>query len=246
MPVKSHFAHSGSANSYASIWQRFCRLRWTQDNLAEERRGWRRWLLRPVVAFIVPIDDAAVLAQLQSWQSALAPWLAYAPQPADRLHITLHIAGRLSPWPWLLLPNFWRRRDLERLAEGVESLVRGMEVFAVGLGPLNAFPNALFAEVQDETDCLRTLRTGLRRTLPRRARPPLRWPFVPHVTLGFWGRQPTGPLIAALTPFRSVQPVPLRVERVRLTIYAMDEGPSRVDLLRTAREEIIAEFVLKP
>jgi 2'-5' RNA ligase len=121
-----------------------------------------------------------------------------------------------------------------------------MDAFAVGVGPLNAFPNALFAEVQDETGCLRALRTGLRRALPRRARPPLRWPFVPHVTLGYWGRQPATSLIAALTPFRQVEPVPLRVERVRLTIYALNDGPSRVDLLRTAREEIIAEFALKP
>ncbi len=246
MPVKARFARSGNAATYAALWQRFCRLRWTQDSLAEERRGWRRWLLSPLVAFIIPIHDEAVLTQLQSWQSALSPWLAYAPQPADRLHITLHMVGRLSPLPWLPLPHLWRRRDLDRLVAAVESLVQGMNAFAVSIGPLNAFPNALFAEVQDETGCLRALRTGLRRALPRRARPPLRWPFVPHVTLGYWGRQPAGPLIAALRPFRTAPSVPLRVESVRLTIYAMNDGPSRVDLLRTAREEIIAEFALKP
>ncbi|GAB4426054.1 MAG: hypothetical protein Kow00106_22430 [Anaerolineae bacterium] len=244
--MKGRLARSREADSYAAIWESFCRLHWTQDSLAQERRGWRRWLLRPVVAFIVPIDDEAVLAQLQSWQSALSSWLAYTPQPADRLHITLHVVGRFSSWLWVWLPHAWRRRDLERLSAAVVPLVRQMEVFTVGVGPLNAFPNALFAEVQDETGCLRALRTGLRRALPRRARPPLRWPFVPHVTLGYWGRQPATSLIAALTPFRQVEPVPLRVERVRLTIYALNDGPSRVDLLRTAREEIIAEFALKP
>ncbi len=239
-------AQAANANSYRAIWERFCRLRWTEDSLAEERRGWRRWLLSPSVAFIIPIHDEAVLTQLQSWQSALSPWLAYAPQPAERLHITLHMVGRLSPLPWLPLPHLWRRRGLDGLAAAAGSLVQGMDCFIVNIGPLNAFSNALFAEVQDETGCLRTLRTGLRRALPRRARPPLRWPFVPHVTLGYWGRQPVAPLVAALMPFRKVQPVPLRVERVRLTIYAVNNGPSRVDLLRTAREEIIAEFALKP
>lgn len=240
--MKGRLARS---RDYAAIWERFCRLRWTQDSLAEERRGWRRWLRAPVVAFIIPIEDATALEQLRNWQRALSSWLVYAPQPADRLHITLHIVGRLSPWLWLFLPHAWRRRDLDRLSAAVAPLVQQMEVFTVGIGPLNAFPNALFAEVQDETACLRALRTGLRRALPLRARPPLRWPFVPHVTLGYWGRQPVAPLIAALASFRQIEPVPLRVERVRLTIYTTDEGAPPVDLLRTAREEVIAEYELR-
>jgi 2'-5' RNA ligase len=233
--VKARTTPRRDANAYPAIWERFARMKWTQDSLADERRGWRHWLLTPVVAFIIPLDDPAVCAQLESWQRALAPWLAYDPQPAERLHITLHIAGRLSPLPWLPLPRLWRRRDLHRLAETMQTLVHEMDAFAVGIGPLNAFPGVLFAEVQDTTGCLRTLRLGLRRGLPLRARPPLRWPFVPHVTLGFWGRQPVGPLVGALTPYRQVDSVPLRVEAVRLTVYSQNDGPPRVDLLQTAR-----------
>ncbi len=238
-------AQAANANSYLAIWERFCHLRWTEDSLAEERRGWRRWLQFPIVAFLIPLDDPAVRKQLQGWQQALASWLAYAPQPAQHLHITLHIVGRVNPLPWLPLPRIWRRRDLDRLAERARSLVQATDAFEVGIGPLNAFPNVLFAEVQDDTGCLRALRTGLRRALPSRARPSRRWPFVPHVTLGYWGRQPVAPLVAALTPFRQAAPLPLRVERVRLTIYALDEKAHRAELLHATHEEIIAEYALK-
>lgn len=233
------------ATSYQAVWDRFTRQTWTQDSLADERRSWRRWLHTPVVAFIIPIGDPAVRSQLQDWQRALSPWLAYAPQPAERLHITLHIAGRISPLPWLPLPDTWRRHDLQRLATTIRTLVQEMDAFVVRIGPLNAFPNALFAEVQDETGCLRALRVRVRRAMPLRARPPLRWPFVPHVTLGLWGRQPVAPLVAALRPLRQVEPVPLRVETVRLTIYATDGRMPRAEVLCTAREEVIAEYVLK-
>jgi len=231
--------------SYPAIWERFTHLRWTQDSLADERRGWRRWLLTPIIAFVIPIDEPTVRAELESWQRALAPWLAYAPQPAERLHVTLHIAGRVSPVSWLPLPSFLRRSELGRLAERARPVFERFDPFEVGIGPPNAFPNALFAEVQDEADCLRALRTGLRRALPLRARPPLRWPFVPHVTLGFWGRQPVAPLVEALTPYRYAAPLPLRVTAVRLTLYHQDNALLRPDVLRTAREEIVAEFRLE-
>ena len=236
MPRRDH--------SYAATWERFSRLSQTQDSLADERRGWRRWLLTPVVAFVIPIDDPAVCAQLESWQRALAPWLAYAPQPAERLHITLHIAGRLSPLPWLPLPHFWRRSELGRLAERARPVFERFDPFEVGIGPPNAFPNALFAEVQDEAGCLRALRAELRRALPLRARPSLHWPFVPHVTLGFWGRQPVAPLVEALLPYRTAAPLPLRVTAVHLTLYHQDNALLRPDVLRTAREEILAEYRL--
>ncbi len=232
--------------AYAATWERFSRLSRTQDSLADERRGWRRWLLTPVVAFVIPVDDPAVCAGLESWQRALAPWLVYDPQPAEHLHITLHIAGRLSPVSWLLLPSFLRRSEVGRLAERARPVFGRFNPFEVGIGPPNAFANALFAEVQDEAGCLQALRAELRRALPLRARPPLRWPFVPHVTLGFWGRQPVAPLVQALVPYRSAAPLPLRVTAVHLTLYHQDSALLRPDVLRTAREEIVAGYRLEP
>lgn len=232
--------------TYAATWERFLRLSQTQDSLADDRRGWRRWLLTPVVAFVIPVDDPVVCAALESWQRALAPWLIYAPQPAERLHITLHTAGRLRPAPWLFLPPYLRRLEVERLAERARPVFERFDSFEVKIGPPNAFPSVLFAEVQDDASCLRALRATLRRALPLRARPPLRWPFVPHVTLGYWGQQPVAPLVEALELYRAAVPLPLRVTAARLTLYHQDNALLRPDVLRTAREEIIAEYRLEP
>jgi 2'-5' RNA ligase len=231
--------------SYATIWERFGHLSQTQDSLALEHRGLWRWLLLPQAAFVMPIDDPEATKHLTRWQEAFSPWLPYDPQPEDRLHITLQHVGLLRYKPWLWLPNSWRPAALSRLAEQVRAALESVEAFDLQLGPLNAFPNVLFAEVHDSDQCLRLLRTKLRRGLPMRARPPSRWPYLPHVTLGNWGRQPAAPLVNALRPYRVAQPVPFRVTHVRLTVYTRNALPLRRDTLRVAQETVIADYQLK-
>jgi 2'-5' RNA ligase len=233
------------AHSYATIWDRFAHLSQTQDSLASERRGLRRWLLLPHIAFVIPIEDPVAIERLTRWQEALRPWLRYDPQPADRLHITLHYVGVLRHKPWLLLPHSWRQAALSRIAEQARETLENFDAFDLQLGPLNAFPNVLFAEVHDSDQCLRLLRVRLRRVLPVRARPPSPWPYMPHVTLGHWGHQPATPLVKALKPYRAVDPARFRVARVRLTAYTRDVLPLRRDALRVAQEEVITEYRLK-
>jgi 2'-5' RNA ligase len=228
---------------YAAKWAQFTRLETTKDSLAADRGGLQRWLLRPYVTFILPIEDPAVLRQIAIWQDALHPWLPYEPQPANRLHITLHEVGGLRHRVWL--PHTWRRADVVALGRRAQDALESQAPFTVGVGPLNAFSNAMIAEVQDEQECLRGLRVKLRRALPLRARPVSPWPFLPHITLGYWGEQPAAPVIAALRPWREVEPVPVRVERIQLTIYTPEDGPPRPDALLTAEEEVITEFMLK-
>lgn len=227
----------------SSTWDRFIRLLNTQDSLAQERRGIRRWLLGSYVAFVLPIDDPAAQAQLSEWRAAFAAYLPYDPVPDEQLHITLHQVGKLRR-SWLWMPRSWRRLALPRLGEQVEQALNCCPAFEVRLGPLNAFPNVLFAEVQDEHERLRALRAHLRRALPLRARPSLPWAYIPHVTLGYWGRQPARPLVDALSPYRKLEPVRCPISRVTLTVYTVDPALSP-GILRTATEEIIAEYPLK-
>jgi 2'-5' RNA ligase len=229
--------------SYATRWAQFTRLEATKDSLAADRRGLRRWLSRPYITFIVPIEDQAVVGQIARWQDALRPWLSYEPQPANGLHITLHYVGGLRHRVWL--PHTWRRAAVVELGERVRDTLESQSPFTVQIGPLNAFPNVLIAEVHDEQECLRVLRVKLRRVLPLRARPVSPWPYLPHITLGYWGEQFVAPVIEAMQPWREITPLPVRAERVRLTIYALEGGPPRPDALLTAEEEIITEFVLK-
>lgn len=235
---------SPEAQSYTSKWAEFTRLSTTQDTLAQERGRLRRWLLLPYVAFVIPIDDTAVRAQLVEWQQALRPWLAYTP-PSETLHITLHHAGMLRHSLLKALPYTWRRGALSTLARRAEPTLEDFKQFTVRLGPLNAFPNALITEVQDNDECLRALRLKLRRALPIQARPPSAWSYLPHVTLGFWGKQPAAPLVDLLETFRTVEPIEYRVQRVKFTIYERDTLPPTTDTLSAARETVIAEFTLQ-
>ncbi len=227
---------------YAAKWAQFTRLETTKDSLAAERRGLRRWLLTPYITFILPVEDPAVILQIAAWQEALRPWLQYEPQPANRLHITLHYVGGLQHRVWM--PHTWRRAAVVALGERARATLENQPPFTIRVGPLNAFSNALIAEVQDGGgECLRVLRARLRRALPLRARPGSPWPYLPHITLGYWGEQPAAPVIAAMRPWRKIAPVPLRVERVQLTVYTQENG--RPDALFTAEEEIITEFRLQ-
>ena len=232
--------------AYQSNWSTFRRLSQTQDSAVLERRGFRRWLLLPYIAFVIPIEEPGVVTQLLAWQSALQNLMAYEPQPAERLHITVHFVGLLRRNPFLFLPNMWSRERLPVLAERARAALAEMCQFDLKLGPLNAFPNVLFVEVQDEHECLRTLRAKIRRAMPLRARPPLTWSYVPHVTLGLWGQQPIRPIVTAMQPYRHVPPVTLRVERVKLTLYVRDVSPAEPDILSSAREEIVTELALPP
>lgn len=231
---------------YAATWMRFARLNHTTDSLAQERRGYRRWLLLPYLAFIIPITDVGAVAQLTAWQAALRPWLVYDPLNADQLHITLHMVGSLRYGLGMLMPHTWRRAALKGLAERAGMVIHGVAPLDLRLGPLNGFPNALVAEVQDDRQCLRLLRARLLRTLPARARPLRPWPYLPHVTLGYWGRQAAQPIREALEPYRSADPVTCRVTRIEFTIYYRETGDVTPQAVNKAREEVIAAYTLGP
>lgn len=96
-----------------------------------------------------------------------------------------------------------------------------------------------------DDECLRATRLHVRRALPLRARPPSPWNYLPHITLAYWGEQPVPPLVERLRPLREIEPLPLRVTRIRFTIYWRDHLFTP-DVLARAREEVVAEYTLAP
>jgi len=234
-----------NSRRFEEIWRQFSALAMTHDALAHERRRPGRWRSRPFISFVVSVDDLAVQAKLVEWQHALRAALPYRPQPADRLHITLHEVSGPPRGARHAASPAWRRGALARLAASVRAPLEAIPRFTIYVGPLNAFDGGPFAEVQDPQRCLRLLRTTLRGALPMCARPVPPWQFLPHITLGHWGAQPIAPLVRALEPFRKVEPVPLRVTRVLFTAYARSTPPLGADLLEAAHVEVLAEFHLK-
>ncbi len=233
------------APSFAAAWDEFVHLSHTEDSLARTRRGFRRWFLRPYISFIIPIEDETALARLAAWQARFQPWLNYDPPPVETLHITLYELGRLTRRPWLWLPHTWQREALFHLAEQVRATLEDRSPFVVEIGGLNAFSNVLFAEVQDCNSCLRATRVRLRRALPLKARIPSPRPYLPHITLGYWGQQPTAPLIHALREYRQFEPLRLKISTVKFTIYSPPVGAPERDVLRTSHEEVLTEFQFK-
>lgn len=236
---------SPRAQPFAAKWHQFARLDYTSDMTTLRQRPLWRVLQLPYVGVIIPIDDPAVVEQLVAWQDALRSFMAYDPQPVDKLHITVHYLGALRQRPWYLLPYSWRRASLPDLSACIEQAVRSSPPFDVRIGPLNAFPNALIAEVHEcERRCLRMLRANIRRALPLRARPPAPWSYLPHITLGLWGTQDVAPIVEALRPYRDAEPLTFRVTCVKFTVYTRDDDPLDPHYLKNASEELIGEFEL--
>ncbi len=227
---------------FEMLWQRFSRLPRTIDTLGRLSARLRR-LTTPInVSFLVPLTDPAVNAYLISVQETLAPYMTYAPQPAARLHITLHQLGYLRAG--IPLPRTWTPEALGTVIENTRTLFARFKPFTVRVGPINAFPNVLIAEVHD-SDRLRLLARALIDLLPpsRRQRPP--YPLIPHVTLGFFGDRPTEPIIRAVQPLREQPSLPLTVDQVLLTLYYPDFGPYHTHrLLEHSVEDVIARLPL--
>jgi 2'-5' RNA ligase len=227
---------------FDALWQRFQRLSQTADSINDWPARWRRWLTPVNVSFIVPIDDEAVCCYLDRAQKALLAHMNYAPQPPDKLHLTLYQVGYLRNG--LPLPGTWTHWQLERIAAIARENLTLIEPFDVQIGPINAFPNVPIAEVHHDGR-LRLLRAVVSQTVPRRPRllpPPV--PLVPHVTLGYFGRRPAAPIQDAIRPLRQWPPVTLRIDQVRMTMYYRKPGkyqPSQA--LRHSAEEVL--FVLR-
>lgn len=226
------------AAQFDTIWQRFTRLSHTTDTLSTWSMRWRRWLTPANISFIVPITDPVVSSYLIEAQRRLVPYMTYTPQPPGKLHITVRLLGYLRAG--LPLPETWRRSELQALANHAQTLFAKLPVFDVRVGPINAFPNVAIAEVHDEGQ-LRLLETAVNELIPHIHRTPQPYPLIPHITLGYFGRRPTGPIIDALRPLRNLPALPLIVDSVALTLYYRSSGsyPSKY-LLHQSVEEVVA------
>ena len=151
----------------------------------------RRWLTPVNVSFVIGIEDEAVCRYLMDAQEALIKHMDYAPQPQDKLHITVYQVGYLRTG--LVLPGTWTPEQLHQIAGLARETLTYIDPFDVLVGPFNAFPNVAIAEVRDEGK-IRLLRAAVSQTVPRLARPLPAYPLIPHVTLGYFGRKPAIPI----------------------------------------------------
>lgn len=227
---------------FDAIWQRFSRLTHTIDTLTTRSARWRRLLTPVAVSMIVPIQDEAVSAYLSEAQRKLSLYMGYVPQPVEKLHITLALLGYVRAV--LPLPGTWRKAELQTLADNARVRFARLPAFTVRIGPINAFPNVAIAEVHDDGQ-MRLLEQVARDLIPVRRRVVSPYPLIPHITLGYFGRRPTRPLIQALTPLRDLPALPFQVDQVALTLYYRGFGPYRTKfILRHSIEQVIGQMPL--
>jgi 2'-5' RNA ligase len=222
---------------FDNLWRRFERLNSTTDTMSSWRNQWQR-LLTPVnVSFIIPVEDSVVCDYLGRAQQALRPYMGYDPQPSDKLHITLYQVGFLKQGrrPF---SGRWSRPQLDRIASLAREYLQLLRPFDVTIGPINAFSNVAIAEVRDGGR-LRFLRDVLTQALPRRIVAPT-YPLIPHITLGYFGKQPAAPIRNVLRPMHTWGPLSFTVDRVYLTLYYRKPGPyPRKLALQNSVEDIL-------
>jgi 2'-5' RNA ligase len=224
---------------FEAMWQRFERLSSTSDTLGTWTARLQRYLKPINVSFIIPIEDQAISHNLGQAQLALMPHMDYEPQPPDKLHITLYQLGYLQTTGFRL-PGSFTRAELAQIANRVQEYLELFKPFDVRIGPINAFPNVLVAEVHDQGR-LRLLRNMVVQAVPRGLAVLPRYPLIPHITLGYFGHRPAAPIRNVIRPLRRMKPLILRVDRMDMTLYYRKAGPyARSKALVHSHEDLIA------
>jgi 2'-5' RNA ligase len=197
------------------------------DSVEELTRG-RAQLL----AFIVPVDDAAVVGAAHALQDALADLDAVAPQPDELLHVTLRLVGFqviAKRNPDELLPG-----EVDAIAADAARAFRDVRPAEVSVGAPNVFPDSLILEVGD-AGALAAMRARVEEAV---LRPPDEAPYLPHITVGAF-RDPAvaaalHPRLAALR--RPAPPLPMRVRRIELVrawFTGLEAEPPELDVVRS-------------
>jgi 2'-5' RNA ligase len=224
---------------FEAMWQRFERLPYTTDTMGTWTARFQRYLKPINVSFIVPIEDQAICHYLGEAQMALMPHMYYEPQPPDKLHITLYQLGYLQTTGFHF-PGTFSRAELASIANRAREYLALFKPFDVQIGPINAFPNVAIAEVHDQGR-LRLLSNLIIQTVPRGLGVLPRYPLIPHITLGYFGRQPAPPVRNVIRPLRRMKPVIMQIDRVDMTLYYGKAGPyERPHALVHSHEEVIA------
>lgn len=212
---------------FASAWHDFVAGPRTLGPTEGAREAWHKGRRR-YAAWVLRVRDERVDERVRALQAALSGHLA--DWPLSGLHVTLYVAG---------FPTSSPEHDDDVHVDALEAAVdalRGAERPRVRVGAANSFLSCPVLEVQlDEAGY------ALRDRLAAAHREVRFAPYRPHLTLGTWpGRVPVAPLVEALTPWRDLPEITVRVDELELATFdAWTEGaplePERV--VRLGRDQ---------
>ncbi len=197
-------------DGFETTWSEFRSASIVQPTVPGDDRSWRRGRDR-YFAWVVPVDDAAVLNRFEEGRAALAPWLL-SPW-LRRPHVTVFVAG------------FARRRaildddvsfgQLKAQSDVIRHAVRASRRVLVA-GALNSFRSAPFIEIH----CPDSWLASTRRALGQVAREQRFCAYQPHVTVGVYNAAyATRTLSQVLFPHRIAAPLEFDAGSVDLVSY---------------------------
>ena len=196
---------------FDTVWDDFRAAPTTLGPTPGVREAWHRGRRRYAV-WVVRVGGDALRARLAALGDVLAP---HGVRPFQDPHVTVFVAGFPAPAPA-------HDDDLADhvLRAQVAALAAAPGPLRLTVGPLTAFLSCPVLEVADSHGDLARIRAPLQALHPE-----LRYaPYRPHVTVGtFADTRPTGPIAAAIAPFRDLPPIVLAPDAVELVTFDADE-----------------------
>lgn len=194
------------------MWARFVAAPTTLGPTPGVREAWHRGRPRYAV-WVLRVHDPAVLDRRAAMADHLAP---HGAQPFTDPHVTVFVAGFPTERPVEDddVAEATLRAQLAALAAAPLRAPR------LTVGGLNAFLTCPMLEIHDPHGDLDALRAPLLGALLGAEREVRFAPFLPHFTVGPFGdTRPTGPVAAAIAPYRALPPLALRPDALELVTF---------------------------
>lgn len=132
-------------STFAEAWQQFLRL--TTVESADQSR-WRLARGRAMlIAFIAPLLDSPLAGEVEALQARLSDLACIEPYPRDLLHITVKLGGFQVVLQ--TMDDDIPRANLPAIADSAARVISTTPAFTAQVGPINAFPDAVFLEIED-------------------------------------------------------------------------------------------------
>lgn len=215
---------------------------WTEFQSVETLRlvpetlesGWTRGR-DTYLAFLVSVDDPAVVSHLRGLVRRVEHIPGLEPYPESYWHLTVKGIGFETKAP--TQPDDVSLGDFEKIAEAARRVFAARPAFEVAIGPASGFPEVVFAEVWNSLP-VRELNSGLLEALPILVRYPFDGQsFLPHVSIArFTSDDGLDELKQALATLRTDQPGPsFLVREIHLVRAHLSAAAPTLETVETYR-----------
>jgi 2'-5' RNA ligase len=220
------------AAEYEAAWRRFHVLTGLIHGFETIDSPWARGRER-YGAFLVRVDDTAARGHLRPLAERLSRVPGLAMYPEAYWHITVKTLGFLVSEA--TAPDEVPDRLLAPIIEAATSVFNAHPTFDVSIGPINAFPDVVIAEIWDG-GAVRRLNTALLDGVPALPGQPFDGPhFLPHISLArYASNEALDELKATLTDLRTMGPGPtLHVSAIDLITAHIGHGAPVLETTHT-------------